>query len=89
MQHLHMFVYGQVQGVGFRYFTYTMANKLGVVGWVQNLYDGSVEIEAVATAEIMTRFLALIEQGPRYGRVDRVTVSEVATHKHYSNFNIR
>lgn len=37
-------VWGQVQGVGFRYFTRERALQLGLRGHAYNLEDGSVEI---------------------------------------------
>lgn len=41
----HIFVSGRVQGVGFRYRTYYLAESLGITGWAANLYDGRVELE--------------------------------------------
>ncbi|MBR4554687.1 MAG: acylphosphatase [Ruminococcus sp.] len=41
----HIVFHGSVQGVGFRYRMYYAAQHNGVSGWVQNLYDGSVEAE--------------------------------------------
>ena len=35
-------VYGRVQGVGFRYTTQYEAKKLGLTGYAKNLDDGSV-----------------------------------------------
>lgn len=42
----HLCVTGMVQGVGFRFFAINRARKYGITGWVRNLYDGRVEIEA-------------------------------------------
>lgn len=38
--------HGSVQGVGFRYKACYSAKNRGVSGWVRNLADGSVEMEA-------------------------------------------
>lgn len=43
--------YGRVQGVGFRYSSYTEANLMGLTGWVRNLSDGTVEMEVQGTKE--------------------------------------
>ena len=42
-----VFVYGAVQGVGFRYRAEHAANMLGVTGWVRNEPDGSVLLECL------------------------------------------
>ena len=47
----HMKFIGTVQGVGFRYTTIHMANRLGLVGWVRNMSDGSVEAIAEGDEE--------------------------------------
>lgn len=39
-------VHGTVQGVGFRYWTWKQAEKLGLVGSAANLEDGSVRVIA-------------------------------------------
>ena len=39
-------VYGRVQGVGFRYTTQYEAKRLGLTGYAKNLDDGSVEVVA-------------------------------------------
>ena len=41
----HIYFYGRVQGVGFRYYAVQKAVQLGLAGWVRNRYDGSVEME--------------------------------------------
>ena len=45
----HMYVSGDVQGVGFRYRATYIAQGLGVTGWVRNLYDERVEMEVQGT----------------------------------------
>lgn len=65
-------VTGRVQGVGFRYFTRSLADSLGVTGWVKNCSDGSVEISASGDKTRLQEFLAQVRSGPRFGSVDDV-----------------
>ena len=51
----HFFFKGRVQGVGFRYRAQNAASLYSVTGWVKNLYDGSVEMEAQGTEEDIRR----------------------------------
>ena len=50
-------VYGRVQGVGFRYSTQHEAVKLGITGYARNLDDGSVEVLACGEAMQVHSFL--------------------------------
>ena len=59
----HIFFYGRVQGVGFRYRAYYAAQRYGVTGWVRNNYDGSVEMEAEGTEEDIDMMIMDIEKG--------------------------
>ena len=60
----HYIIKGTVQGVGFRYRAYHAAEHFGVTGWVRNLYDGSVEMEAEGDPEDIREMFSLIERGP-------------------------
>ena len=55
--------FGRVQGVGFRYRAYYAAREYGVTGYVKNLYDGSVEMEAQAPEECIDKLILAIERG--------------------------
>lgn len=48
---VHLIVKGTVQGVGFRYYTRQLAGNLGLSGFVKNLANGDVEIEAEGEKE--------------------------------------
>ena len=66
-------VYGSVQGVGFRYSTQREALRLGLVGYARNLDDGSVEVLACGEDEQVAALIAWLKAGgPRSARVDRV-----------------
>ena len=64
MERATIFVRGQVQGVGFRWWTHARARELGLVGFARNLADGRVEICAQGTREAIERLRELIEEEP-------------------------
>jgi len=65
LQRLHARIEGRVQGVGFRYFVLTEAQKLGLTGWVANRVDGQVEVLAEGEHETLEKLLAVLHEGPR------------------------
>lgn len=69
---------GRVQGVSYRASTASEARRLGVVGWVRNRHDGSVELEVQGDDEKVAALLAWCEQGPPSARVANVAVEELA-----------
>jgi len=71
-------VSGQVQGVGFRFFAKDAAAREGLSGWVRNLDNGSVEIEAEGDSEALQRFEMAIRRGPRSARIDDVLAEPAA-----------
>jgi acylphosphatase len=68
----HFLVSGRVQRVGFRYFVYEAACAEGVVGWVRNLPDGTVEVFAEGEADSIERLDRALRRGPFGARVDNV-----------------
>ena len=69
-------VSGRVQGVGFRFFAERAAREAGVKGWVRNLPDGTVESAVEGAEDAVDRYLALLREGPRMGRVTELRVEE-------------
>jgi acylphosphatase len=69
---------GRVQGVGYRAFAVTMAQRLGVVGWARNLEDGRVEVHAVGSRAQVDEFAEQLRSGPRFAEVTGVESTEVA-----------
>ena len=58
----HIFFSGNVQGVGFRYRSFYIAQSLGLTGWVENLWDGRVEMEVQGSEASIREMLARIQQ---------------------------
>ncbi|MBI2683430.1 MAG: acylphosphatase [Acidobacteriales bacterium] len=69
-------VRGRVQGVGFRWYAEREAGVLGIVGWVRNNEDGTVECLAAGAEEQLQSFRDRLAAGPRASRVDWVEEAE-------------
>jgi len=82
-------VHGRVQGVSFRYHTTRAARPLGVVGWVRNLADGTVEVRAEGQREALESLAAWLEHGPDYARVTKLDLAWTDPHGGYDGFEIR
>jgi len=70
-------VEGDVQGVGFRFFTSRQAQRLGITGWVRNLPDGRVEADAEGTDAQLASFEEALRRGPGSATVTSVLVEEL------------
>jgi len=88
MQNYELKIFGRVQGIGFRFMSMEAAYKFHVRGFVQNLKDGSVYIEAEGKEEDLQRFLAWCRTGALGAKVERVEVTEGQV-KNYDSFDIK
>ncbi len=88
MQHYQIWVRGKVQGVWFRKSTRREAMSLGVTGFARNEKDGSVYIEASASAEAMSEFIDWLKLGPPLARVDSLSALPFHPEKAYNGFQI-
>ncbi|HKB91679.1 MAG TPA: acylphosphatase [Opitutaceae bacterium] len=57
-----VFFSGHVQGVGFRYATLQVAKEFEIAGFVQNLADGRVEVQAEGRASEVNAFITALEE---------------------------
>ena len=87
----HMRVEGYVQGVGFRYHVCDLARRTGLVGWVRNRLDGSVEVLAQGSPEEVERLAAALAlaDGPPLARVTSIDRKAVEMDPKLSGFRIR
>ena len=60
----HYYFSGSVQGVGFRYTACLRARELGLTGWVKNLPDGRVDMEAQGKVTDLRRLLLHLKSSP-------------------------
>ena len=64
LQTLHARFQGDVQGVGFRATAAHIARRAGLSGWVMNLSDGSVRLEATGARTELEKFLLNLRRSP-------------------------
>lgn len=87
--YIAIYVYGLVQGVGFRYSTQVKAIALGLSGFARNLDDGGVEIVACGDPEQVNQLLDWLNQGgPRSARIERL-LTESKAPADFDGFRIR
>ena len=86
---LHIVVRGVVQGVGFRYFVLRHAQTLNLAGWVRNLYNGNVEIEAEGDRSLLETFISELKVGPGAAHVTDLTLDWQPYAEKYKTFEIR
>ncbi|HLQ71750.1 MAG TPA: acylphosphatase [Bacillota bacterium] len=86
----HVIFSGRVQGVGFRFSARNEAINMGVHGWVRNLPDGTVELEAEGKKEIVDAYIKKLKSGLHSGiLVDHVEEKEQPDSNAYKDFSIR
>ena len=72
----HIFFSGDVQGVGFRYRSFYIAQSLGLAGWVENLWDGRVEMAEQGRDVSIREMLDRIQQ-QRWINVADMEITEI------------
>jgi acylphosphatase len=85
---VHIIVKGWVQGVFFRYETQKTATSLGLVGWVRNLRNGSVEVLAEGPKDKLEEMIAWCRHGPAMARVENAEVSWQSPTGEYYAFKV-
>lgn len=79
--------FGQVQGVGFRYFSKKFAQKLKLTGWVKNNEDGTVTLVAQGdekNIQALINYLKLFFKG----KIENIEEKEENNGK-FTNFEIK
>jgi acylphosphatase len=73
MEHVFLKITGKVQGIFFRQHIKGLAETLGVVGWVKNMADGSVEVGAEGESRALTTFVRSCKEGHQGADIQHVT----------------
>jgi acylphosphatase len=80
---------GRVQGVGFRWWVRSAADRMGLTGWVMNGADErTVELVAEGSAASLDELERLLHQGPPGSLVEEVEATRSAASGSYPRFEI-
>ena len=82
-------VYGYVQGVYFRDFVSQRAKELGLTGYVGNLPEGTVEVQAEGERKQLEQLIDYLKVGPPIAEVEKVVTTWSEYTGNYSGFSIR
>lgn len=88
VHHATAFFSGRVQGVGFRYTTLHVAREFEVSGFVQNLPDGRVLVEAEGRPAEVRDFIVAIQERME-GYIRKVEQTEAQRAPKFQGFTIR
>jgi acylphosphatase len=89
VERLSATIIGRVQGVGFRWWVRSLADRMGLSGWVMNGADErSVELVAEGSAASLDQLERLLRQGPPGAAVDRVEATRSPASGTYERFQI-
>jgi acylphosphatase len=89
MKAVQVFYEGRVQGVGFRYSVRQIAKGFNVTGWVRNLADGRVELQANGELEEVDAFLEGIRQSELGSLIRKESANALTTPPDTNGFEIR
>lgn len=73
----HWHFTGSVQGVGFRYRAQYAAQLLDLTGWVENNWDGTVDLEAQGSAAQLDRLVPTITGTSHWIHIETFTCKSI------------
>lgn len=82
-------IHGRVQGVFFRDFTRTHAMRLDLLGYVGNLWDGTLEVVAEGDREALENLLKQLYVGPSSARVEKIDLEWSEASSEFFSFEVR
>lgn len=69
---VRLYITGIVQGVFFRTFIKTNAERLDIKGFTRNLEDGRVEVFLEGDSDKVNKMMELCEKGPKHSQIKKV-----------------
>jgi acylphosphatase len=88
IRHYNITVKGKVQGVAFRFNAQAQAVRLDLRGYVKNLANGDVFIEAEGEEDNVNQLISWCYTGPRLAQVSEVIAVESEL-RHHPTFELK
>lgn len=88
MTEIQCVVSGKVQGVAYRAYIQDSATELGLVGYVRNLSNGTVEVVAQGDPTTLKDFVEYLHEGSLMAKVESVAVDWVSPKVTYDEFSV-
>lgn len=79
---------GMVQGVGFRYRSYHIAESLGLTGWVKNQWDGTVLMEVQGSDAAIDQLIINLGR-QRFIYIEDIDIRDISVDEHERSFEVR
>ncbi len=90
MINLHLIISGRVQGVGFRWSTVQLAQRMGLAGFVKSLINGDVYVEVQGPVKIVQIFVKRLQRGPTpYASVTKIKQKNGDLQDYQGRFTVR
>lgn len=86
---VHLQIFGKVQGVGYRASTQIEASRFGLLGWVKNCLDGSVELWAEGPEPKIHELIAWCKKGPPRAVIKDIQIEKPPASGAFQNFQIK
>lgn len=89
LKQVHLYIKGDVIGVGFRAWIKIQVKIIGVTGWVRNVDGDWVEAQIQGDEEKVKQIIELIKKGPPVSHVSEVEVFWQEPKEVFDSFEIR
>lgn len=86
---VRILIEGRLHGKNFRYQTQQQATRLGLGGFVRNLSDGRIEIEAQGDEDKVEQLLAWCQEEPHGSNIKSILYRYDEPTKGYTDFMMR
>ena len=74
----HIKIYGNVQGVGYRYWLQSFALEYEIYGWVKNNVEGEVEAVLIGEEEVVINLIEQCYLRPPNANVNKIIVEDIS-----------